>query len=89
VSTTLKLSADALSLLRLHSEGRSLIVGGPKPESLPGRTLEETRNAYRELADAGLMLTLHSFVGGKESLYRLTEAGRAVLNDPAASPPPR
>ena len=37
------LSDDALELLRLHLGGRSLLMGGPEPESLPGRTVAETR----------------------------------------------
>ncbi len=50
------LSADALALLELHFSRRSLIVGGANPETLPGRTLEETKIAYRELVAAGLMM---------------------------------
>jgi hypothetical protein len=70
---TITLSPDALALLQLHFSRRSLIVGGAHPESLPGRTLEETRTAYRELVTAGLMMPMDSFVGGKESVYRLTD----------------
>jgi len=38
--------------------------------------VEETRTAYRELVAAGLMMPLHSFVGGRESLYRLTDEAK-------------
>ena len=45
------------------------------PESLPGRTAEETRLAYRELVDAGLMIPVSTFAGGPEAIYRLTKEG--------------
>ena len=64
-------------MLAIHFDRRSLSMGGPNPEPLPGKTLEETRAAYRELVAAGLMMPLHSFVGGKESLYRLTDDANA------------
>jgi hypothetical protein len=70
---TLTLSADALALLTIHFGGRSLAMGGPRLGSLPSRTVEETRIAYRELVTAGLMMPLHSFIGGRDSLYRLTD----------------
>jgi hypothetical protein len=88
-----ELSADALVLLRLHFDRRSLIVGGPNPESLPGRSLDDTRAAYRELVRAGLMLPMHSFVAGPESVYRLTDAAKArreeIMGLAASSPLPR
>jgi hypothetical protein len=49
-----ELSDGALSLLRLHFSGRSLMVGACSPDSLQGYAVEETRGAYRELAAAGL-----------------------------------
>jgi hypothetical protein len=67
------LSPDALALLNLHFSRQSLIVGGANPESLPGRSVEETKTAYRELVVAGLMMSMHSFVGGPESVYRLRD----------------
>lgn len=90
MSATLTFSSDALALLRLHFDRRSLIVGGTNPESLPGRTLDETKDAYRELAAAGLMMPLHSFVGGKDSVYRLTDDAkmrRSELTALASSSP--
>jgi hypothetical protein len=36
---------------------------------------DTNRAAYRELAAAGLMVAGHSFVGGDESIYRLTKEG--------------
>ena len=35
----------------------------------------ENLEAYRELALAGLMIPLHTFAHGRESAYRMTEAG--------------
>jgi hypothetical protein len=84
------LSADALALLRLHFSRRTLIVGGARAESLPGRTLEETKSAYRELVEAGLMMPMHSFVGGPDSVYRFTDEAklrRDELIRLAAAPP--
>ena len=59
------ISDDALSLLRLHADRRGAVAVD-----------DLTRPLYRELADAGLMVVGHSFTGGRESLYRLTETGR-------------
>jgi hypothetical protein len=36
---------------------------------------EETRPAYRELLEAGLMVAGHSFTGGRESVFKFSEAG--------------
>jgi hypothetical protein len=41
---------------------------------------DETRPLYRELVDAGMMDSLHSFARGAEGAYRLTEAA-CVLRD--------
>jgi hypothetical protein len=60
------LSDSALALFRLHVERRGDI---PVDES--------TRDAYRELARAGLMVAGHTFTGGDESMYRLTKLGFA------------
>jgi hypothetical protein len=46
---------------------------------------DETRPAYRELAEAGLAIPLHTMVGGDESAYRLTEAGVTFLANRHAS----
>jgi hypothetical protein len=67
------LSDDALNLLQLHFEGRSLRMGRGGTDSLPGRTVEETRTAYRELVAAGLMYPVSGFASGPESHYRITE----------------
>ncbi len=53
---------------------------------------DETRPAYRELAEAGLMIPLHTMTGGDESAYRLTEKAVIYLSSrpasSAASPSP-
>lgn len=44
---------------------------------------EATRPLYRELVAAGLMMPLHTFALGRDSAYRLTDAGaelRAAFN---------
>jgi hypothetical protein len=69
------LSDDARALLRLHFSGRYLSMRRSNPESLPGRTADETRSAYNELVDAGLMIPVSTFAGGPEAIYRLTPAG--------------
>jgi hypothetical protein len=64
----LGLSNQALSLLQTHLAAIGLGNGGTS-----GEPTDQTREAYRELARAGLMGACHTFVGGRESLYRLTE----------------
>ena len=44
---------------------------------------DETRPLYRELAEAGLMIPLHTLTGGGESAYRLTES---AVTCPASHP---
>jgi hypothetical protein len=73
MSDQLDLSKDALSLLRLHFAGHPLSMRKSRPESLPGRTVEETRQAYRDLVAAGLMDPVSTFAGGPEALFRLTD----------------
>ncbi len=47
---------------------------------------DETRPAYRELVEAGLMIPLHTMIGGDESAYRLTElAVTSNASRPASS----
>jgi hypothetical protein len=58
-----KLSSAAITLFRLHAEQRRTI------------DIEANRETYRELARAGLMVAGHSFAGGDESIYRLTQEG--------------
>ncbi len=61
---TIKLSAAALALFRLHVErGGHLEVD------------DTTREPYRELARAGLMQAGHTYTKGDESIYRLTKEG--------------
>ncbi len=61
--STSTLSEDALNLLKLRRDGHRVEV------------TDDTREAYRELARAGLMEALTSFARGREGAYRLTEAG--------------
>jgi hypothetical protein len=60
------LSDAALALLRRRLTGERVTV------------TDETRPSYRELVEAGLMMPLHTFLGGNESAYRLTEAACAL-----------
>jgi len=61
-------SDQAIALVHAHLAAVGLANGGTSVE-----LTDETREAYRELARAGLMGACHTFVGGPESLYRLTE----------------
>jgi hypothetical protein len=60
---TITLTSEALALLKQNLTGPQVLVS------------DENREAYRELARAGLMIPLHTFAHGDESAYRLTEAG--------------
>lgn len=73
MSDRLDLSEDARTLLLLHFAGRPLSMRRSRPQSLPGRSVEETRDACRELAADGLMEPVSTFGGGLEALHRLTE----------------
>jgi len=75
MATVTELSEVARDLVRLHLSGRTLHMKGPDPEALPGRTVEETRNGYRELVAVGLMDPISGFAHGPESHFRLTDAG--------------
>jgi len=66
---TLNLSAEAADLLC-----RRLVRERVK-------TTDETRPLYRELVQAGLMIPLHTFLGGNESAYRLTDAACDVRGE--------
>ena len=70
---TLRLSEDALSLLRRRIARERVEV------------TDETRPLYRELAAAGLMIPLATFAHGRESAYRLTEAAVTFLSTPVPS----
>ncbi len=73
--STITLSEDALSLLKLHLAGHTLHMKGPNPGSLPGRSTEETLTAYRELVAAGLMHPVSGFAHGPEAHFRLSDEG--------------
>jgi hypothetical protein len=61
---TITLSADALALLKLHLERKGDIAVD-----------DSTREPYRKLARAGLMVVGHSFTRGREAFYKMTDAG--------------
>lgn len=60
---TITLSEAALALLKENMSGVQILVD------------DENREAYRELALAGLMIPLHTFAYGRESAYRMTQEG--------------
>jgi hypothetical protein len=63
---TTTLSESALALLRRRLTGERVDV------------TDETRPVYRELVEAGFMIPLHTFLGGNESAYQLTETACAL-----------
>jgi hypothetical protein len=68
---TVNLSEAALALLQRR-------LAGERVEITNG-----TRPLYRELVEAGMMMPLHTFAGGLNSAYRLTDAAcdlRDVIN---------
>ena len=67
MSDTTVLSAGALALLRRHADQMGQIVLD-----------DSNRDLYRELARQGLMIVGHSFTGGRESFYSLTEVGKKL-----------
>jgi len=58
-----KLSKDARNLLRRRAAGERVEV------------TDETREAYRELARAGVMTPASAFLRGPESVFRFTKEG--------------
>ncbi len=62
------LSNSAQALLRLHLVRENLQVD------------DSNREAHRELARAGLMEAVHTFVWGRESRYRFTAEGWRYAN---------
>jgi len=60
---TITLSADAQALLRHRIATKDMSV------------TDQNREAYRELARAGIMYPVSGFVGGPEALFRFTEEG--------------
>jgi hypothetical protein len=59
---TITLSEPAMDLLKRNMAGTQILVD------------DENREAYRELARAGLMIPLHTPLG-RESAYRMTQEG--------------
>ncbi len=59
---TITLSEAALDLLKRNMTATQILVD------------DENREAYRELARAGLMMPLHAPLG-RESAYRMTQEG--------------
>jgi hypothetical protein len=59
---TLSLSEAAMDLLKRNMIGTQILVD------------DDNREAYRELARAGLMVPLHTPLG-RESAYRMTQEG--------------
>ncbi len=57
------LSKSALALFRLHIHERRTV------------DLEKNREAYRELARAGLMVAGSGYASGEESVYSVTKEG--------------
>jgi hypothetical protein len=62
MAETIQISEAATALLHRRFTGERVAV------------TDETRPAYQELAEAGLMIPLHTFALGPNSAYRLTEA---------------
>jgi hypothetical protein len=67
MAETSHLSDAAIALLKLHAERKG---GLPVDDA--------TREPYRELARAGLRIVGHSFTGGREAFYALTELGKKL-----------
>ncbi len=60
---TIALSEAAVAQMRLHMEQSGIRVD------------DANREAYRELARAGIMYPVSGFVSGPEAYFRFTEAG--------------
>ena len=76
-----ELSDDARTILRIHLTGGKMMLKGSSAEPLSDRTLDQTREAFRELARAGLMEPISGFVHGPEAHYRVTEAGAKLREE--------
>jgi hypothetical protein len=72
---TITLSEAAAALLGQNLAGQILVT-------------KDNREAYRELARAGLMIPLHTFAHGRESAYRMTEAGVENATSSTRAPSP-
>ena len=66
------LTEDALALIQYHFSGLSLKMGDTNPDSLPGRTVEQTRAAYDVLVAEGLMKLIDVSRDGTSPRYWLT-----------------
>ena len=77
--STFTLSEPALSLLHRRLSGERVDV------------TDQSRPLYLELAEAGLVMPLHTFALGPNSAYRLTEAACDLrdLNGSASPSPSR
>ena len=64
-----QLSEAAIALLRLHVEHEGIRVD------------QENREAHRELARAGMMSPVSSFIAGEEAFYRFTKEGWDRLSE--------
>jgi hypothetical protein len=73
---TITLSESAQALLRRRFAGERV------------EATEETRPFYRELVEAGLMMPLHTFLGGNGGAYRLTDAACELRASATSSRPP-
>jgi hypothetical protein len=82
-------SENALALLRLHFSGHSLMMGASNPESLPGRTVEETQAAYAELVAAGYMIAIDTPGQERGARYWLTLAAIERKAEWLGAPPPK
>jgi hypothetical protein len=71
------LSEAALALLKRRLAGERVDV------------TDETRPWYRELAEAGYMIPLHTFSNGPEGHYRLTDAACDLRDGPLSAPSSR
>ncbi len=70
---TIELTKEARSLLLACYSGVHVLVD------------DDNRNAYRELAEAGMMTPLHTPLG-RNSAYRMTEAGVSAASNLGPSP---
>jgi hypothetical protein len=61
---TITLSPAALALFRLHVQRHGQV-----------EVNDTTRETYRELARAGVMVAVSTYAGGPESAYRVTKLG--------------
>ena len=73
-----------MQTIELTKEARSLLLACYSGAHI--KVDDGNRDAYRELAESGLMIPLHTPLG-RESAYRMTEAGVSTASSCAPSPP--